>query len=80
MGLKEYNGIFNKNLEIKVEKLDFNYRVLEKLKNDNLIDNFNEEEGHYYIVKNHILILRENNMKKIKKYQFVIKMYLLSRR
>ncbi|MEG0236794.1 MAG: hypothetical protein RR523_08165 [Cetobacterium sp.] len=50
MGLKEYNGIFNKNSEIKVEKSDFNYRVLEKLKNDNLIDNFNEE-GLCYIVK-----------------------------
>lgn len=50
MGLKEYNGIFNKNSEIKVEKSDFNYRVLEKLKNDNLIDNFNEE-GLCYTVK-----------------------------
>ncbi len=49
MGLKEYNGIFNKNSEIKVEKSNFNYKVLEKLKKDNLIDNFNEEALYYII-------------------------------
>lgn len=51
MGLKEYNGIFNKNSEIKTEKSDFNYKVLEKLKNDSLIESFDEDEGIYYKVK-----------------------------
>lgn len=54
MKLKEYNGIFNKNLEIKVEKSGLNYKVLKKLKNDDLIENFNEEDKVYYRVKTKI--------------------------
>ncbi|MGL5904426.1 MAG: hypothetical protein ACRCZO_17210 [Cetobacterium sp.] len=51
MKLPKYNKIFNKNSEIKLEKSDFNFRLLNKLQEDNLIETFNENEEGQYIVK-----------------------------